>query len=64
MDEYEIKQRITELHERGLDIDEGNLIGGPFIPDGMVRIYRTSDHSVIVCECTVEEALNSVPNHY
>lgn len=31
---------LMALIERaGLAVDEGNLIAGPFIPDGTVRIY-------------------------
>lgn len=52
-------QQIRELKARGFNIDEGNLIDGPFIPDGMVRIYRVNDSNVFICELTVEEALNS-----
>jgi len=31
---------MSVLTERELKVDEGNLIDGPFIPDGTVRIYE------------------------
>lgn len=43
MDEREIR---FEVSERGLAIDDGNVIGGPFIPDGIVRIYDRSTYYV------------------
>ena len=58
MDQFEINEKIAELRERGFEIDEGNLIDGPWIPDGTIRIYRVSDNNLYICASSVEEALN------
>lgn len=39
-----------QLAAQGLTVDEGNLIDGPFIPDGRVRVYRGDDPWDIVGE--------------
>jgi hypothetical protein len=44
MDEYDFR---VALEDHGLAVDEGNVIGGPFIPDGRYRIYNLSTHDVI-----------------
>lgn len=54
MTEAEILQELTC---RGLQVDEGNVIGGPFIPDGVVRIY--DDSGVRGEGRTLEEAYNN-----
>lgn len=34
----EEREILEKIAERGFSVDEGNLIGGPFIPDGRIRI--------------------------
>ena len=36
----ELEEQLVAL---GYTVDHGNLIDGPFIPDGTVRIYRGDD---------------------
>lgn len=43
MDEREFRDLLAE---RGLELDEGNLIQGPFIPDGMWRVYDPETRDV------------------
>lgn len=40
----------------GFVLDHGNLISGPFIPDGHVRIYRPETIRVVAEGRTVAEA--------
>jgi hypothetical protein len=50
-----------ELDERGLVLDEGNLISGPFIPDGTVRIYHPDDPCLVLGEgATIKEAFEDL----
>ena len=56
-----MQEDLEKLSEHGLLVDEGNLIQGPFIPDGRVRIYRESDHSVVAEGRTYEEAVANLP---
>jgi hypothetical protein len=51
--ESEIREEIDSW---GLAIDEGNLIGGPFISDGKVRIYDPDTSSVKGEGVNIEEA--------
>lgn len=44
----------------GFDVDLGNVIGGPFIPDGTVRIYETASNNVIAQGPSLEEAYASL----
>ena len=44
MDEREFQ---AALAEHGFAVDEGNAIGGPFIPDGRYRIYRQETHEML-----------------
>lgn len=53
MDERELE---SALEEHGLAVDEGNVIGGPFIPDGRYRLYSCETHDVI-CESRTREGL-------
>lgn len=53
----EIREREAEVTNTGLEIDEGNLIAGPFIPDGNVRIYDPETLTVVAEGSNVEEAL-------
>ena len=48
---------IEELTRRNLEVDDGSVIGGPFIPDGWVRIYDPNSCYAILGEgYTLEEA--------
>ena len=51
MDEFEFK---TELRERNLAVDYGDVIGGPFIPDGLYRVYETETNGMICSSKTYE----------
>lgn len=53
------------LIERGYTVDHGDLIGGPFIPDGTVRIYRDGNPSDLAGEGRTlkEAARNILPEH-
>lgn len=54
----ELEEQLAAL---GYTVDHGDLIAGPFIPDGAVRIYRGDDPYDIVGEGdTLEEAASSV----
>jgi hypothetical protein len=46
MDDFDFR---AALDEHNLVVDEGNVIGGPFIPDGRYRLYVIDTHDVI-CE--------------
>lgn len=56
---------LTEIQERlsaeGFLIDEGNLIGGPFIPDGRCRIYNPTSMYILAEGRTLEEAIRECP---
>jgi len=58
MDLLEIKER---LEAEGYVIDEGNLIAGPFIPDGRCRIYDPTSMHIVAEGRTVEKALLDCP---
>jgi len=54
----ELEEQLVAL---GYTVDHGNLIDGPFIPDGTVRIYRDDDPWDIVGQGdTLEDAASSV----
>lgn len=54
---------ILELLEQAeLAVDYGNLISGPFIPDGTVRIYRPETISVLGRGATLVEAVEDLPS--
>lgn len=52
---------LETLEDKGLALDEGDRIDGPFIPDGTVRIYDP-ECPVIVCAegSTVAEAFENL----
>ena len=54
------KTTREEVEALGLVIDEGNLIAGPFIPDGRTRIYEPETYNVRGEGQTLEEALASM----
>lgn len=52
---------MSELEEQlvalGYTVDHGDLIAGPFIPDGTVRVYRGDDPWDVAGEgATLEDA--------
>lgn len=49
------------LAEHGLALDAGNVIGGPFIPDGIYRIYRPGDLGIVGSGSTLEAAIDDLP---
>jgi len=51
--------RQSTVEALGLVIDEGNLISGPFIPDGTVRIYDPETVSVWGEGDSLKEALEA-----
>lgn len=53
------KEFRSLLEERGFELDEGNLIAGPFIPDGRWRVYRTDDHLVIAEGCDLADVMEN-----
>lgn len=50
------------LEEAELAVDHGNLISGPFIPDGTVRIYRPETLSILGRGATLVEAVEDLPS--
>lgn len=57
VDEREIEEALAA---EGITVDHGNLIGGPFIPDGTVRILDW--YSNVVGEGrTLAEAVEALP---
>jgi hypothetical protein len=53
---------LAIVHAQGFVVDEGNLISGPFIPDGRVRIYDPETNDVLAQGRTIEEALADCPS--
>jgi hypothetical protein len=53
VEEDEIRQ---VLEAQGLVVDDGNLISGPFIPDGRVRIHSPGSVSILGDGSTLAEA--------
>lgn len=51
MNESEFRERLAQM---GLELDEGNVIGGPFIPDGTYRVYDPDTHGVVDCNRDLE----------
>jgi hypothetical protein len=56
--DHEDMMAVLAAHD--LEVDEGCLIGGPFIPDGRVRIYRPDDLRVMGEGKTFEEAFEAL----
>lgn len=54
------EEQLRESIERqGFAIDEGNVIGGPFTPDGTVRIYEAASGIVHGEGSTLAEAASN-----
>ncbi len=53
MDDTEI---LSAAHALELEVDEGATIGGPFIPDGIVRVYDPATSTVLGSGKTLQEA--------
>jgi hypothetical protein len=52
---------LREILERaGLAVDEGDLISGPFIPDGTTRIYDPDSNRVLGAGDTLAAAFADV----
>lgn len=51
---------LDALQEKELEVDHGNLIAGPFISDGRVRIYCPETHDVRGEGDTLQEAFDNV----
>jgi hypothetical protein len=49
----EIRRALEDL---GLEVDEGNRVGGPFIPDGTTRIYDEDTLDVLAEGPDLQEA--------
>jgi len=60
MTDEEVREACEEL---GLVLDEGNLIQGPFIPDGTCRIYPEGEpYQILGSGSTPEEAWEGLPS--
>lgn len=60
-DDMTEEDMLRELEERGLELDEGNLIGGYFIPDGTKRICEKGTSNVIAEGKTLRDAFEWLP---
>jgi hypothetical protein len=59
MTDKEIREECARL---GLRLDEGDLIGGPFIPDGHYRIHPINDpYTVLGHGYSPQEAWDDLP---
>ena len=54
------EEMLKDLDKRDYGVDEGNVIGGPFIPDGRVRIYHRLTNHVESEGATLEEAYSEM----
>jgi len=61
--EEDYSERRECIEAAGYVIDEGNLIAGPFISDGRVRIYCADTHNVVCEERTLKEAVYFFPTY-
>lgn len=53
MTDAEIIQHLADL---GCAVDEGMTIGGPFIPDGRVRVFREDSLDLLAEGASLQEA--------
>ncbi len=60
-EEFDEEEILNICADRGWAVDFGNTTSGPFLPDGIVRIYEDGDPTTLVAEgATLQDAVSGL----